>query len=61
MQSLQEYLIENIDEGKMDKWKSEFYYTYSVLDVTRFYLPEIKSIFTNLSSFTKLYLLPKPK
>ena len=42
----------NIDEGKMDKWKSEFYYTYSVLDVTRFYLPEIKSIFANLSSFT---------
>ena len=42
----------NIFEGKMAEWKSEFYYRYSVLDVTKFYLPEITPIFTNLSSFS---------
>ena len=42
----------NIHEGKVDKWKSEFYYRYSVLDVTKYYLPEITPIFTNLSSFS---------
>ena len=42
----------NIDEGKMQEWKSEFYYRYSVLDVTKYYLPEITPIFTNLTSFS---------
>ena len=43
----------NIKEGKVPEWKSEFYYRYSVLDVTKYYLPEIKPIFTNLSSFSE--------
>ena len=42
----------NVDEGKTDQWKIEFYYRYSVLDVTSFYLPEITSIFLNISTFS---------
>ena len=42
----------NIAEGKMAEWKSEFYYRYSILDVIKYYLPEITPIFTNLSSFS---------
>ena len=42
----------NIQAGKMPAWKSEYYYRYSVLDVTKLYLPEITPIFTNLSSFS---------
>ena len=42
----------NIHEGKVAEWKSEFYYRYSILDVTKLYLPEITSIFTNLTSFS---------
>ena len=42
----------NIAEGKMADWKSEYYYRYSILDVTKLYLPEINPIFTNLSSFS---------
>ena len=42
----------NIHEGKVAEWKSEFYYRYSILDVTKLYLPEITPIFTNLTSFS---------
>ena len=42
----------NIKEEKMPSWRSEFYYRFSILDVTKFYLPEIKPIFTNLTSFS---------
>lgn len=42
----------NIAEGKMKEWKSEYYYRYSILDITNYYLPEIKPIFTNLTSFS---------
>ena len=45
----------NIHEGKMAEWKSKFYYRYSVLDVIKFYLPEITPIFTNLTSFSNYF------
>ena len=42
----------NIAEGKKAKWTSEFHYRYSVLDISTHYLPNITSIFTNLTSFS---------
>ena len=42
----------NIQVGKLKEWTSEFFYRYSVLDVTKYYLPEITPIFSNLSSFS---------
>ena len=47
----------NIHEGKVAQWKSEFYYRYSVLDITKKYLPEINQIFTNLTSFSNNLLI----
>ena len=47
----------NIHEGKVPEWKNEFYYRYSVLDVTKLYLPEITPIFTNLTSFSNNILI----
>ena len=45
----------NIAEGKMKEWKSEYYYRYSILDITNYYLPEIKPIFTNLTYKNRKY------
>ena len=42
----------NIDGGRKKEWQSEFFYRYSILDVTKFYLPQITPIFTNLTSFS---------
>ena len=42
----------NIDEGKKAAWTGEFHYLYSILDITKYYIPEITPIFTNLTSFS---------
>ena len=42
----------NKDEGKLQDWQLQDHYLYSILDVTKYYLPEITPIFTNLTSFS---------
>ena len=42
----------NYDEGKLQDFQIQEHYYYSVLDVIKYYLPEIEPIFTNLTSFS---------
>jgi len=42
----------NRDEGKLQDWQLQDHYLFSTLDVTKYYLPQIEPIFTNLTSFS---------